>query len=61
MTKLAFFGAGGKMGRLLCKKLMREEFDLRCVEIADEGIAALREIGLDVTPAEQAVAGRQHV
>lgn len=56
MTKLAFFGAGGKMGRLLCRKLVNEDIDLRCVEIADEGIVALEELGLNVTPAEQAVA-----
>ena len=56
MTKIAFFGAGGKMGRLVCAKLKEEGFDLRCVEIADEGIAALREIGLDATPAQPAMA-----
>ncbi|MBN1670094.1 MAG: NAD(P)-binding domain-containing protein [Kiritimatiellae bacterium] len=55
--RLAFFGAGGKMGRGACKKLNATgEFDLRCVEIAEEGIAVLRELGLGVTPAEQAVA-----
>jgi hypothetical protein len=56
MTKIAFLGAGGRMGRRICAKLMKEEFDLRCIEIVDEGIAALKEIGLDVTPAQQAVA-----
>jgi hypothetical protein len=56
MTKIAFLGAGGEMGRGVCAKLMKEDFDLRCVEIADEGIAALKEIGLDVTPVQQAVA-----
>ena len=56
MTKLAFIGAGGKMGRIICKRLREADMDLRCVEIAAAGIAALREIGLDVTPAQQAVA-----
>ena len=57
MTKLAFFGAGGKMGRMISKKLSDSgEFDLRCVEIAEEGIKALEDVGLSVIPAEEAVA-----
>jgi ketol-acid reductoisomerase len=56
MTKLAFFGAGGKMGRMISKRLSDSGlFDLRCVEIAEEGIEALEEIGLKVIPAEEAV------
>ena len=34
MTKLAFLGAGGKMGRRICAKLMKDDFSLRCVETA---------------------------
>jgi len=55
MTKVAFFGAGGKMGRILSRKLSMDAYDLRCVEIADEGIAALRGVGLDVTPQKEAL------
>jgi len=57
MIKLAFFGAGGKMGRMISKRLSGSGlFDLRCVEIAEEGIKALEEMGLGVIPAEEAVA-----
>ena len=56
MKRIAFFGAGGKMGIGICRKLDKAGFDLRCVEIAPEGVAALRKIGLDVLPKERAVA-----
>ena len=57
MTKLAFFGAGGKMGRIISRRLSDSGlFDLRCVEIAEEGIKALEEMGLSIIPAEEAVA-----
>jgi len=57
MTKLAFFGAGGKMGRSLCKKLSATgEYEVRCVEIAEEGVKVLADLGLSVMPAAEAVA-----
>ena len=61
MAKIAFFGAGGKMGRIISRKLKAAAHDLRCVEIAREGIDALKELGLEVVPAEEAVADAEVV
>jgi len=55
MTTLALFGAGGKMGRRLSRKLMESDYDMRYVEISEPGIRALADLGLETTPQEQAV------
>jgi D-apionate oxidoisomerase len=57
MTSIALFGAGGGMGRYLTGRLKDCEYDLRCVEISEAGVHALAEIGVAVTPQDEALAG----
>lgn len=54
MTKIALFGAGGKMGYRLAKNLKGSRFEVRHVEVSDAGKARLKdELGLDcVSPQE---------
>jgi hypothetical protein len=56
MTKIALFGAGGKMGRRLSARLKDCEYDMRYVEIGEEGMRVLAELGVSVTPQRDAVA-----
>jgi hypothetical protein len=55
MTKIALFGAGGKMGRTLSAALKDREYDMRYVEISEAGIEVLKHLGLSVTIAEEAI------
>jgi hypothetical protein len=55
MTKIALFGAGGKMGRRLSARLKDREYDTRYVEIGEEGIRVLGELGVSVTPQKEAI------
>ena len=55
MTSIALFGAGGGMGRFLTGRLMDHEYDLRCVEISKAGLKALQELGVTVTPQDEAL------
>jgi len=52
---VALIGAGGKMGARVADNLMKEDYRVLYCEKAEAGIAKLREKGLDVVPAEQAV------
>jgi hypothetical protein len=58
MTKIALFGAGGKMGVRCATNLMRTDFITAPVEVSEQGRARLKEAtGLDCVPAEQALDG----
>ncbi|TVQ22928.1 MAG: semialdehyde dehydrogenase [Spirochaetaceae bacterium] len=57
MTRIALFGAGGKMGLRCARNLVASDFDVDYVEIAPEGIARLREIGVE--PTDGGVAARR--
>ncbi len=58
MTKIALFGAGGKMGVRSARNLVGTEFDVAHVEISEAGQARLKEeIGADCVPAGEALKG----
>lgn len=58
---VAMFGAGGKMGFRVTKKLHDAGYDLRAIEIGDEGKARLAEAGLIPVDAETALKGAEVV
>jgi len=55
MDRVTLFGAGGKMGLRCSRNLVKSDFNVSYVEISDQGIAALAELGVSVTPADKAV------
>ena len=56
MTKIALFGAGGKMGVRSARNLLNTDFDVAHVEISEAGQKRLKdEIGKDCVPAEEAL------
>jgi len=58
MTKIALFGAGGKMGVRLSRNLAKTEYAVAHVEVSEAGQARLREaVGADCVAAAVAVAG----
>ena len=59
MTTIALIGAGGKMGARLSRNLKTSDFDVRHVEVSEQGRQRLRdELDIEcVDSAEQAVAG----
>jgi hypothetical protein len=58
MTKIAVFGAGGKMGVRCSRNLTEADFDVAHVEISPAGQARLKEaIGVDCVSAEDALKG----
>ena len=58
MTKIAVFGAGGKMGVRCSRNLTETDFDVAHVEILPAGQARLKEaIGVDCVSAEDALKG----
>ncbi|WP_442488911.1 phosphogluconate dehydrogenase C-terminal domain-containing protein [Halomonas litopenaei] len=59
MTTIALIGAGGKMGARLSRNLQTSDFDVRHVEVSEQGRQRLRdELGIEcIDSAEQAVAG----
>jgi len=58
MTKLALFGAGGKMGVRSARNLLDTDFDVEHVEISEVGQTNLKAaIGVDCVSAEEALAG----
>ena len=59
MTTIALIGAGGKMGARLSRNLKTSDFDVRHVEVSEQGRQRLRdELGIECgDSAEQAVAG----
>ncbi|TCS61521.1 coenzyme F420-dependent NADP oxidoreductase-like protein [Primorskyibacter sedentarius] len=62
MTKIALFGAGGKMGVRSARNLLNTDFDVAHVEISEAGQKRLKdEIGKDCVPAEEALKGAEVV
>lgn len=58
MTKIAVFGAGGKMGVRCSRNLTETDFDVAHVEISPAGQARLKEaIGVDCVSADDALKG----
>lgn len=58
MSKLALFGAGGKMGVRLSKNLAASDFETRHVEVSPEGRARLKaELGFECVEADVALDG----
>lgn len=62
MTKLALFGAGGKMGVRSARNLLNSNFDVAHVEISPAGQENLKQsIGVECVPAEEALRGAEVV
>lgn len=58
MTKVALFGAGGKMGLRLSSNLAKTDFETQHVEVSEDGRTRLREmLGLECVEQETALAG----
>ncbi|WBU52637.1 phosphogluconate dehydrogenase C-terminal domain-containing protein [Paracoccus sp. SCSIO 75233] len=56
MTKVALFGAGGKMGVRLATNLARTDFDVSHVEVSEGGRARLKEaLGFDCVDQDEAL------
>lgn len=56
MTKVALFGAGGKMGVRLATNLAKADFDVSHVEVSDAGRARLKEeLGFDCVDQDAAL------
>lgn len=61
-TKIALFGAGGKMGVRLSKNLMNSEFQVSHIEVSPAGQQRLKsELGLDCVSIEKGLADAQVV
>jgi len=61
-TKIALFGAGGKMGVRLSKNLMNSDFQVSHIEVSPEGQQRLKaELGLDCVSIEEGLADAQVV
>ncbi|RMC37733.1 phosphogluconate dehydrogenase C-terminal domain-containing protein [Paracoccus alkanivorans] len=62
MTKVALFGAGGKMGLRLSSNLAKTDFETCHVEVSEEGRARLREaLGLECVDQKTALEGAEVV
>jgi hypothetical protein len=62
MTKIALFGAGGKMGVRLSTNLLKSDYDVAHVEPSEEGRARLKAAtGLDCVSADTALADAEIV
>jgi len=58
MTKVALFGAGGKMGVRLSRNLAKTDFEVRHIEVGEAGKARLKsEVGVDAVDAETGLSG----
>jgi hypothetical protein len=58
MSKIALFGAGGKMGVRSARNLVSTDFDVAHVEISEAGQSRLKsDLGMDCVPAEDALKG----
>lgn len=62
MTKVALFGAGGKMGVRLSTNLASTDFEVAHVEVSDAGRERLKtELGFDTVDADAALSGAEVV
>lgn len=58
MSKVALFGAGGKMGYRLAANFRGSAYEVRHVEVGDAGIKRLKDgLGVDTVPADEALDG----
>lgn len=55
MTTIALFGGGGKIGYRLAENLKDSAYHMRYLEVSQAGIEALAQLGLKVTPQDQAL------
>lgn len=56
MTKVALLGAGGKMGCRITGNIKDKlEYEVSYVEVSEAGISRLKELGVSVTPQEEAL------
>jgi len=55
MKTIALIGAGGKMGGRITNNLMHANYDMKYVEVSEQGCASLAQKGLAVTPQNEAV------
>lgn len=58
---VAMFGAGGKMGFRVTRKLHDAGYDLRAIEIGDEGKARLANVGIEAVARDEALKGAEVV
>ena len=62
MTRIALFGAGGKMGYRLASNLKKSPFEVRHVEVGEAGRARLQnDLGITAVAAEEALKGAEVV
>ena len=62
MTTVALFGAGGKMGVRLSKNLAKTDFDVRHIEISENGQQRLKdETGFECVDPDRALSGAEVV
>lgn len=62
MTKVALFGAGGKMGVRLSRNLAKTDFEVSHIEVSDVGKARLKsEVGVDAVDVATGIAGAEVV
>jgi hypothetical protein len=58
MSKVALFGAGGKMGYRLAANFRGSSYEVRHVEVSEAGRKRLKDgLGLDAVPVDQALGG----
>jgi hypothetical protein len=58
MSKVALFGAGGKMGYRLAANFLASSYDVRHVEVSEAGRQRLKDgLGIDTVAVEQALEG----
>lgn len=55
MTKVTLVGAGGKMGVRLTRNLIASPYDVSYLEVSPEGIDRVRQNGVSVSSAEEAI------
>lgn len=55
MTTIALFGAGGKMGCRITSRMKGSEYDMRYIEVSEAGQGRLRDLGVSVTPQDEAL------
>ncbi len=60
-TKVAVLGAGGKMGFRITRKIHEAGYDLRAVEISEQGQQRLAEVGITVKDRDAALKGSEIV
>lgn len=62
MTTVALLGAGGKMGVRLARNLAKSSYDVKHVEVTEEGRRRLKEaVGADCVERDEALAGAEVV